>query len=180
MYKPSSTREKPFQAYILRLFVVRFLTFIMTAAALLTAGCTTLPVLQKPTLELAGLRIDHMSLRDPQIGLILRAHNPNAVSLPLKNVSVAVELNERAFAEGESTDAVTLPARGSALVELTVHAHGDVLWTSVKEMVHSPGGTLRYRIRGSAVLSSLDLHFNFDTPGSTDFDTLLGRKRPSQ
>ena len=149
----------------------------MLAGTLLLSGCVSTPVIERPRLELAGLRIDRMSLHDPQLGLILRAHNSNRVSIPLNRVEVAVELNDRAFAEGQSAAPVTLPAQGSTLVELVVHAHGDVLWTTVKEMVRTPGGTLRYRIRGTASVSSLDLRFDFDTPGITDFDTLLGRNR---
>ena len=177
VYKPSTTREKLFQAYILRFFISQFLTFVALASALLGSGCTTLPILEKPSLELAGLRIDKMSLHDPELGLILRAHNPNGVSIPLKSVSVAVELNDREFAQGESTMPVTLPAHGTALVEMTVHAHTDVMWTAIKDMMHSPGGNLRYRLRGSGVVGGLDLHFNFDSPGTIDFDTLLGHKR---
>jgi LEA14-like dessication related protein len=180
VYKPWITREKPFKADILRFFMQRLLIIGVLADGLLCSGCVTTPIIEKPQLELAGLRIDRMSLHDPQLGLILRARNPNRISIPLKQVDVAVELNERAFAEGHSTQAVTLPAQGTALVELVVHAHGDVLWTSVKDMIHAPGGTLRYRIRGSAVISGLDMHFDFDTPGMTDFDTLLGRNRSNQ
>jgi len=177
VYKPSTTREKLFQAYILRLFIDHFLILFALAGALLEGGCTTLPILEKPSLELAGLRIDRMSLHDPELGLILRARNPNGISIPLKSVAVSVELNDREFAQGESTEPVTLPAHGSALVEMSVHAHTDVLWTAFKDMMHSPGGNLRYRLRGSGVAGGLDLHFNFDTPGTIDFDTLLGHKR---
>lgn len=162
----------------MRFFIERFLILILLAGTLLEVGCTSLPLVEKPRLELAGLRIDHMSLHDPQLGLILRAHNPNGFSIPLDQVEVAVELNERAFAEGHATEAVSLPAHGSALVEMTIHVHGDVLWTSFKEMLHTPGGSLRYRIRGSGKFGVLALPFSFDTPGSTDFDTLLGRNRP--
>lgn len=154
--------------------------FVAILAGLLASGCAGVPVLEKPTFELAGLRIDRMTLHDPQLGLIVRAYNPNAVSIPLKRLTVALELNERALAEGESSQAVDIPGHDSALVELNVHAHSDVLWTSFKEMLHSPGGTLRYRIHGVATVGSFDLHINFDTPGSIDFDTLLGRKRSDQ
>jgi hypothetical protein len=65
------------------------------------------------------------------------------------------------------------------LTELVLHARTDLLWRTVQEMLHSPGGTLRYRLRGQAEVSSLRLHIDFDTPGETDLDTLLGHHSPA-
>lgn len=152
----------------------------MSVALGVLAGCALLaPSLEKPRIELAGLRIDRMSLQDPDLTLILRMTNPNSISVPLESVNLQFELNDRPFAEGQTHAAVTLPARASALVELSLHAHGDVLVRSFKEMLFSPGGNLRYRIKGQAVVSSLGLHFDIDSIGTTDFDTLLGRHHAS-
>ena len=144
------------------------------------AGCAGLAALiEKPTAEVAGLRIERLTLTDPQVVLILRLRNPNPISLPLESLSVQLELNDRPFAEGGTSAAVTLPARQSALTELVLHARTDLLWRTVQEMLHSPGGTLRYRLRGQAEVSSLRLHIDFDTPGETDLDTLFGRHKPA-
>ena len=140
------------------------------------AGCASLsPVPEKPKVELAGLRIEHLRLSDPDLVVILRLTNPNRVTLPVNTLELTVELNDRAFAEGHSVAPVTLPAQGAALMEVALHARSDVLLRTAREMLGSPGGTVRYRVRGQAQVSSFNLAVHFDTPGSTDLNTLLRR-----
>ncbi len=144
--------------------------------ALLLGACSTLsPIPEKPKVEVAGLRIEHLRLTDPDLVVILRLTNPNRISLPVNALELTVDLNDRAFAEGHSLAPVTLPAQGSTLMEVAVHAHSDVLMRTAREMLGSPGGSLRYRVRGQAQVTSMNLAVSFDTPGSTDLTTLLRR-----
>ncbi len=133
----------------------------------------------KPEIRVADWRMQHLRLSDPDVVLVLQVHNPNRLALPLSTLSLEVQLNERLFADGHTLAPIELPAQGDALLEVTLHTRSDVLLRTLGDMLHAPGGNLRYRVTGRAVLSPFALEVPFDLTGNTDFATLLKRRQPT-
>ena len=98
------------------------------AAALLAAGCASLPVgLDAPQVSLSDLSLQGGGLFEQRIGLVLRVVNPNRRELAIDGMSFELELNGKKFARGVSDRSLSIPGLGEALVDKRGHFLGDVL-----------------------------------------------------
>lgn len=122
------------------------------AAALLTAGCASLPVgLDAPQVSLSDLSLQGGGLFEQRIGLVLRVVNPNRRELAIDGMSFELELNGKKFARGVSDRSLSIPGLGEALVDVSaVTSLGDVL-RQLGSLGERRG--IDYRLHGKVLMS---------------------------
>jgi len=109
---------------------------LLTAFAVLVAGCAALSLPEKPRITLADIQVHEIRNMETSFLVQLRITNPNTTPLEIEGLSCDVELDGRRFASGLQGEKRTIPAYGSELVEMEVHS-------SMLEMVSSVLGVLR-------------------------------------
>lgn len=103
---------------------------------------------QNPEVHLVKVDVIKAKLLEQRFSLRFRVDNPNASELPIRGLTYAIQLNDTPLAEGESSQWVTVPARGHAEFEVPVRTN---LWRHLKgvvEALEEPEAPIRYRLRG--------------------------------
>ena len=118
---------------------------VLTAAL---AACT--PHFEKPDIEVVGIERQSVQLLEQHFLVHLRVTNPNDRSIPIEGVSYVVSIDGDEVARGDSTQAVTIPARGSAQVDLplTTTLHTGV--ARILTLLSQGGESFDYRVVGTA------------------------------
>ncbi|MEJ2793981.1 LEA type 2 family protein [Iodobacter sp. LRB] len=134
----------------------------------LLAGCAGLyGNFEKPSVSLAGLSVAEVGLLEQRFVLSLRLTNPNDVSLDIKGVQLSLDVNGQHFAEGVSSEAVTLPKLGSVLVKLNVTTS---LSTFIQQFngLQASGKPIAYRIKGKLFLPLRPDGVSFERQGEVN------------
>jgi LEA14-like dessication related protein len=76
--------------------------------------------LDPPKVSLRGVGLMKPSTQGLPLLVLLEVHNPNPLEITLLGYDYEVWLEGRSMAKGASSERVTLPARGEALVEVPV------------------------------------------------------------
>ena len=120
--------------------------------------------IEPPSVHVASVSLINATLFEQQYRLGLRLQNPNDVDLPISALSYEIEVNDKPFAKGVSTKAVTVPRYGSALLEVEgISTLGDLL-RQYKQLGTANFTGLRYRMKGNISLQS-GLRVPFDRKG---------------
>jgi LEA14-like dessication related protein len=154
------------------------ITFTIAARAIAACGSILMLIgcagigksLESPRISLADIRVQQSTGLETAFMLQLRVINPNDVDLEVRAVSLELEVNDKPFASGISSNPVTIPAYGSNLIE--VQAYSSVIQL-VKSMIGiHQAGEIAYRAKGhlrtggDALLPPL---LPFDASGTFDF-----------
>ncbi|WP_157670384.1 LEA type 2 family protein [Chitinibacter sp. GC72] len=139
---------------------------------LLLGGCASIPgKVEKPNITLAGISVAKLGLLEQQFVLSLRVTNPNDFDIGLNGLTVNVELNKQAFAQGVSNEKVTLPRLGEKIVKLKVSTS---LTQAFKQFSSLKGGAVPYRIYGKVYAPLLPAGMPFERQGQlSGLDELL-------
>ncbi|MFC7420837.1 LEA type 2 family protein [Iodobacter arcticus] len=135
--------------------------------ALLT-GCASFPSqFEKPTVSLAGLSVAEIGLLEQRFVLNLRVTNPNDISVVINGVQLSLDVNGKPFADGVSSDAVTLPKLGSVVVKLNVTTS---LNTFIQQFnaLQASGKPIAYRIKGKLFLPLRPDGVSFERQGEVN------------
>jgi LEA14-like dessication related protein len=128
----------------------RSLATAAAAAAMtaLLAGCV--PHFEKPDIEVVGVERQSVQLLEQHFLVHLRVTNPNDRAIPIEGVSYVVSINGSEVARGDTSQAVTIPARGSANVDLplTTTLHTGV--AQVLGLLSQGSDAFDYRVVGTA------------------------------
>lgn len=117
------------------------------------AGCAMIAgKIDPPAVHIASLSLTGATLFEQQYKLGLRLQNPNDFDLPIEGLSYEIELNDKPFAKGVSSRPVTVPRRGSALLEVEGFSTLGDLLRQYKQLAKGELKGLRYRIRGKLSL----------------------------
>ena len=149
-------------------------------SALLLAACAgplTADV-EPPEVSVAGLALSRPGLFEQELRLDLRVRNPNDFAIGVERVRFALELNDRAFAQGRTSEAFDLPALGETVVPVTV----GVPTNDLLDRLLAVGSERRieYRLSGDAELDSLLFGtVPFERDGSLTLPDLPGFSSPS-
>ena len=86
------------------------------------SACSSLPLHDPlpPEVSVDRIRLGKLTLRDQEVNLRLKVENPNSFDLPLQWLSFTVNVEGDELAKGKSDQAVTVPASGEALVDISV------------------------------------------------------------
>lgn len=120
---------------------------LLGLAGLLVACTTLLGVPEKPKVALAGIVLEDLGLFEQRFQLALRVSNPNDTELTIDGLDFKLELNGKAFASGESREAVTLPRKGDVLVKLKVKTRLVGILDQIK-LLQTGEKPLSYRMLG--------------------------------
>ncbi|MCC7199885.1 MAG: LEA type 2 family protein [Gammaproteobacteria bacterium] len=121
---------------------------IVALFAVLLAACSGVTSLEKPQLELVSVGAATGDLFEQRVTVRLRVTNPNDRVLPVRGLTVAVELEGQKFADGVSARAFDVPARGQAEFDMEMRA--DAVGGLVQLVKRRGAGAreARYVIRG--------------------------------
>lgn len=84
--------------------------------ACVVAGCSV--HLKRPDIAVVGVERQASSLREQRFLIHLRVTNPNGLDLPIEGVTYSVSVDGDEVGRGDSNVPVTVPAHGSANVDL--------------------------------------------------------------
>lgn len=136
----------------------------------LLGGCATLPTdIQAPSVSLADVSILDAGLLEQRYRLVVRIQNPNSFELPIDGVSYELELNEKPFAQGVSSQGVTVPRFGSET--LSLDAVGSTAGFLRQLGIFDKGtlpGNIRYRLKGKLNIKGAPTAIPFDYKGEVD------------
>lgn len=123
---------------------------VMSLILLLLAGCAAVPSrIDPPGVSLADLRPQGFTLLEQTYLLTLRVQNPNDFDIPIDGLSYRLEVNDEELASGVSSQSVTLPRFGSALIEVeAVSSLAGLFRQIIALQQEGKGGVLRYRLVG--------------------------------
>ncbi len=122
---------------------------------------------EKPTITLKKIKPLNFSFTEQELELTLNVENPNAFSLPLNTLSFAAKLAGEHIADGTSRERVTVPANGSALLNVVVTTSLSKLMGKIQSAADE-GTNLDYNVKGNLKLDNWPKTIPFDSSGKID------------
>ncbi|HOD82287.1 MAG: Late embryogenesis abundant protein [Planctomycetes bacterium ADurb.Bin126] len=113
---------------------------VATSLLVCVSGCG---MLDKPTAEIAGVKIQNVSLTEATMLFDVKVGNPYSVPLPLGNLDYAVSSQGQEFVSGKADVQGTVPAKSSKNLGVPVRITFAKLLSAVKGA--RPGSTIPYK-----------------------------------
>lgn len=124
-------------------------TWLLLGVLALLGGCSpALLHFETPKLAVVSVGGARGDLIQQNVVVRLRVQNPNDVELPVRGLTVALELNGEKFADGVAAREFTVPPRGEAEFDMEMRA--DAVGLALKLLRHRDAGSkvAEYRIKG--------------------------------
>ena len=136
--------------------------------SLALSACSSLPLYDPlpPEVSVDRIRLGKFTLRDQEVNLRLKVENPNSFDLPLQWLSFSVNVEGDELAKGSSDQAVTVPASGEALLDISVSSRRlfKFVFGYVKQLAQGKTAT-GYTVTGFVKLSNWPKRIPFDIDG---------------
>jgi len=116
-------------------------------------------------LALISVRPLNLSLSNQKLAFKLRVKNPNSYDLPMQSLKFTARFAGQDIAEGASDKAVTLPAKGEAVMEVSVNAGINRVLERFRNMISSGTIELDYGVKGNIKLANWPTRIPFDVEG---------------
>ena len=146
--------------------MARLKAIALIGAAMLAGACTAmLPRLEAPHLSVVAIELGSGgNMQQQQVRLTLHASNPNDRAIAIRSIECKLEIDNMAFAQGETLSAFTLPAKGAVDFDANVVANlNSALVALAGSLGHS---NVNYRLYGEVHLKGSMLHsIPFDQKG---------------
>lgn len=143
---------------------------LLLATASLLYGCasllTTKP--EAPTVSVTRVVPLNLSLSETRLNITLRLENSNGFDLPLQDLDFTAWFAGAKIADGRSTDPVTIPANGDALLDVAVVAGLSKLWDQFKTMFEEQQFDVNYAVTGTAKLANWPARIPFNVERKLD------------
>lgn len=124
----------------------------------LVAGCALSgKLLEKPTVSLEEVSARDTNLTGTTLVFRLNLKNPNAIDLPLDDLTYQVFLNGNFFAEGRTDKKVRIPARGESDVEIPLAVQYTKVLSGLGRVLR--GEDMDYRLKGDAKFAAFSIPF---------------------
>jgi LEA14-like dessication related protein len=155
---------------------------LVAALAVVLAACSTLGRdLQSPRLSLVGVQVLSGDMFAQRFRVRVRVENPNDLELPVRGLEYKIILMGDSFADGTSTDAFLLPARGEAEFDMLVTTN---FVSSFGRLLSRVGGgkleDIEYEITGKVFVEKGMLRkIPFSHRGTVDFSKQLKPLKPT-
>ena len=128
---------------------------------LFLSGCAAMSGLKEdPKISIADIQIQDFKALEGVFLIQLRVINPNDVPLDLHAVNCDLEIDGRHFASGIADSKLSVPARDTLLIPVTVYASVLDIVASVLDLMHTADATawkgkqLAYTLRGTVGVSA--------------------------
>lgn len=121
---------------------------VLALAMVLLAGCASVPQLQPPAIALEQVELLELGFSQQRFGLTVQVDNPNAVALPVAGFRYGVTLSGIRLGEGQSTERVRVPARGTSRVQLELNLDTIRLLGQLSDWMRQPPSELSYLFDG--------------------------------
>lgn len=139
-------------------------------AIFLLAACATFPTSRPtpPTVKVLSVNALKLGLREQKLALQLQINNPNPFDLPLQTLSFVASLDATDIAQGVSTEPVTLPAKGDALLVVEVSTKLNRALGRLLLLASDPNTSVNYDIKGFVKLANWPTRIPFNVDGNLD------------
>ena len=139
-----------------------FSFLFLCSTLLLLSGCAALSGLkEEPKISIADIQIQDVKALEGVFLIKLRVINPNDVPLDLHAVSCELEIDGRHFASGIADSQLSVPARDTQLIPVTVYASVLDIVASAVDLMHTAdttssakGKQLPYTLKGTIGVSA--------------------------
>lgn len=124
----------------------------LLAMLLILPGCAYLQrEVETPEVVLESIALESLSLSRQRFRVSLLVTNPNDFRLPIASIAYAVRLEDVPLTSGVFDDGMSLPARATETVSLSVDT--DLLTTGrgLLDWLRNPGEDIAYSIRGEVL-----------------------------
>jgi len=134
-------------------------TLLLTGIMIFISSCSSIPTHKPitPEVSIANVEPLNLSLSGQKLLFTLKVKNPNAYDLPMQSLSFIASLAGEEVATGSSTGRVTIPAKGEALVDISVVAGLKNIMKQLKSITNSTNGNdfnLNYGVQGVLKLAN--------------------------
>jgi len=127
---------------------------VCVVCAALVGACASLPKnARAPEVSLVKLSVVEANASDQRFRVTLQVKNPNAFDIPISAVRFSARLAGQGVLMGDSSQAVTLPAKGTSKVPVDVTTD---LVSSVRSLLAvsvGPNDALPYELNGELVVA---------------------------
>jgi LEA14-like dessication related protein len=130
------------------------LAALALTSALALAGCSLfVPKLQTPKLSVINVEVLKSDLWEQRMKVRMRVVNPNDRPIPVKGLTVALDVQGQELAHGVSAAAFTVPALGEAEFDMNMTANMAGALLKLLGNRNSIGDSVDYRVTGRISLS---------------------------
>lgn len=141
---------------------------LAAGALLLLGGCAGLAGLEHPPrVTLRGIEPVQVELLEQRYLATIRVQNPNPVALPIEGLDYAISINGTHFADGVSSQRVTIPAYGEKTLQVGVTSTLLRLFHQIRDIGKSDG-LITYTISGTLGLKGAMRGVEFNHDGEID------------
>jgi LEA14-like dessication related protein len=120
---------------------------------LMVAACSLLaPKFEKPTVSVSSIALESGNLLQQNFRVVLKIHNPNSRSLPIKALSADLKVSGEEIANGQSSRPVTVPAFGEADMEVGISANMALALLKLSKHSDTHGDAIAYDLTGVVTL----------------------------
>jgi len=150
--------------------IARACVTLAIVTVLILQGCATTASMldpQAPKVTLDKIKPLNFSFNKQKLELTLNVDNPNAFTLPLNTLQFAAKLAGEHIADGASNEKVTIPANGSARLNIVVTTSLGKLISKLRSAA-ADGSNLSYNVKGNLKLDNWPKVFPFDSSGDIE------------
>ena len=124
----------------------------LLAAALLAAAAGGCPAFQKPTIAFEGVSVSSVTRENATLGVELAVTNPNGYRLGVRQLTYRLSVEGESAGEGSIDASVSVPAHGSAIVELPL----TLAWAPFRSraLEFALSGGIEYAVEGEVVFTT--------------------------
>ena len=123
--------------------------------ALFMSGCSLLaPKLERPKLSVVNVELQKSDLWEQRLKVRMRVENPNDRPIPVKGLTVALDIQDQEIAHGVSGASFLVPALGEAEFDMNMTANMAGALLKLLGTNNQLGDSIDYRIKGKLSLSS--------------------------
>ena len=125
---------------------------VSIAASALLGGCSLfVPKLETPQLSVVNVEMQKADLWEQRMKVRMRVVNPNDRPIPVKGLTVALEVAGQELAHGVSGASFNVPALGEAEFDMNMTA--NMAGTIISLLSHGSDSTVEYHLVGRISLS---------------------------
>ena len=141
---------------------------LVVMLCMLLSGCTTMLTSRPlaPKVSVDSVKAEKISLTRQNLLFRLAVSNPNRFDLPLQTLNFIAAVDGMELAQGLSTERVTIPANGKAMLEVRVSTSINKLLGQLLLATNQNRNDIAYDVKGFVKLSNWPARIPFNMDGA--------------